>query len=744
MHIAAIAAAAAVSCAFADGLREPRLGAVCNTPARARPGVAKSRAWEQSLLTGNGAIGAMVPGELRREEIYLSHARLFLPRTMNGAYFELGKYRDKARELALSGRETEIWDEIIEKASKESGYSFKRDPFTGAVSLIVDTPDLPEAAETAAGYRRMTDFESGVCTVAADGYERSLFASRTDGVVAMRVKDAMKRPFTVRFETISNGRASSDAEVWPVREREGYMYYRVDFRKKNCKNPFHGYEAAGLRKDDEVFLKIYPLPFGVESMFETAKRELSAAAEEGYDRLLARHAPVMKELMGRVTLELPDRDLVRKFHASRYNIISSTGPDGVVPNLQGLWAGSRSAPYNGGYAVDGNLPSAISFWTRGGTPEFNESLYEWIMRYYADFKEAARKGYNARGIHIPGQVTTTGLETAYYRNVELMWWHGGAGWLTGFLWRWYEAVQDAEVLEKIYPLLKDAADYICDCLEEMPDGTLGFAPGYSPENAPRGDFRSQGDKMKPGMAKGGYSTQNNPTMDVSVAKQSIDYATKAARILGRDEASVREWARKRERLPPYAVSKDGYWAEWLTPGAGDNNSHRHVSHLWALFDEAPAEILTNAAFVAAIKKTLDARMTFHEKEKHMAFGVTQIGYAAAKVGDAAVMERAIRLLQETYFTDALGALHDPGWLFNVDICGGFPGMIADALVTKGPDGGIRVLYAKPASWTSGSISGLLLPGGVKVKKLAWQGESYELELLNPDGSVTARKGGDRR
>jgi len=98
-----------------------------------------------------------------------------------------------------------------------------------------------------------------------------------------------------------------------------------------------------------------------------------------------------------------------------------------------------------------------------------------------------------------------------------------------------------------------------------------------------------------------------------------------------------------------------------------------------------------------------------------------------------VMERAIKLLQETYFTDALGTLHDPGWLFNIDISGGFPGIIADALITKGPDGGFQVLNAKPASWKKGSISGLLLPGGIKVKKLSWQGDSYELELLHPDG-----------
>ena len=153
-------------CAAAEPAHTPRLGVVCETPAQARPGVAKSRAWEQSLLTGNGAMGAMVPGELAHEEIFLSHARLFLPRIMNGSYFELGKYRDRARELALAGREKEIWDEVIQKASDESGYSFKRDPFMGAVSLVVDTPDLPKWSD-AQGYRRMTDFERGECTVRA-------------------------------------------------------------------------------------------------------------------------------------------------------------------------------------------------------------------------------------------------------------------------------------------------------------------------------------------------------------------------------------------------------------------------------------------------------------------------------------------------------------------------------------------------------------------------------------------------
>lgn len=733
--VAALSLIVAVS--MAGEFRAPRLGVVCETPARAKEGVAKSQAWEQSLLTGNGAMGAMVPGELAHEEIFLSHARIFFPRVMKGRYMELAKYREKAKALMLAGEEQQIWDEVIQKAVADAGgYEFKRDPFIGAASLFIDTPDLPCKAEDATGYKRMTDFERGECTVRTDDYERRIFISRPDNVIALRVKDAKNRPFTVRLGTITNGRPSGDAIISKETEKDGYLYYRTDFKRQNGKNPFHGYEVVGLRKGNEVFVKIYPLPHGVESVFETAKTELATAAATGYSRLLARHAPIMKELMGRIELELPDRDLVQKFHACRYNIISSTGPDGVLPNLQGLWAGSWSAPYHGGYTTDGNMPCAMSFWTRGNTPEFNESLYEWIMRYHDDFAEAAQKGYGARGIHIPGQVTTTGLETAFYKNVELVWWHGGAGWMTGYLWRWYEATQDKDVLKKVYPLLKEAADYCVDTLEELPDGTLGYAPGYSPENAPHGDFRSRGDNPNAKVPRGSYSTMMNPTMDISAAKQAFAYAIKAAEILGVDAASREEWTKTAARLPKYQISKNGFWAEWLIPNTPDNNEHRHLSHLYALYDEAPAEILTNAAYVAAIKKTLDARMAFHEKQNHMAFGITQIGYAAAKVGDATVMERAVRLMQNTYFTDALGTLHDPGWLFNIDISGGFPGIIADALITKGPNGEWLVLNAKPASWTKGCISGLLLPGGAKVNKLSWERGKYRLELQNPDGSMT--------
>ena len=60
-----------------------------------------------------------------------------------------------------------------------------------------------------------------------------------------------------------------------------------------------------------------------------------------------------------------------------------------MPNLQGLWAGTWSAPWFASFTVNGNLPCAISFFCRGNTPEFNESLLSWIEERLPEMRDAA-------------------------------------------------------------------------------------------------------------------------------------------------------------------------------------------------------------------------------------------------------------------------------------------------------------------------------------------------------------------
>lgn len=647
--------------------------------------------WQESSLTGSGVVGAMVEGRVEDETIHLSHCKLYLPNPGTSP-----------------------------KDYKE------RDGFMTACDLKISMRFGRPAT-----YSRRTDFATGECIVeATDGkgrlFRRSVCALRGMNVIALKTEDKAKRDVAYCLSPLlpSGWRdiAAAAAGVKEIVSRPDY--YRCEFASSNPWNPLTGYEVFMKRSGIEAFVAVVPS--------NEAKPDLDALAAKGYDALVAENAAAMRELMARVSFELEGpadaAEIVRRFNSARYNIISSTGGD-HIPNLQGLWAGTWSAPWFASFTVNGNLPCAISFFDKGRTTEFNECLLKWLEARLPEMRSEARRRYNARGFRVAAQTTISGIETDTNPNYPHERWHGGAAWLLSRLYDGYRHTLDKDWLARIYPLMKEIAQYYEDVLVEMEDGTLGFNPSYSPENCPTG--------KKP--------TSVNATMDNAIAKQFLDEVVAAAKTLGVDAEESAKWAAMRSRLTPYAVSDEGFFAEWLAPGQPDNNEHRHASHLYALYDNAPAEIVTNEAFVAAIKKTIDARMDFNEnRSRTMAFGYVQNGLAACKIGDAERAERCLKLLNAKNWLAGGGSCHDWKNCFNTDISGGYPYLISEMLVHS-EDDYVRFLPAKPASWKKGRIAGLLLRGNIVLEHLSWRGDEWVAALKFPSGRVKllAGKAGDK-
>ena len=679
--------------------------------------------WQESSLTGNGTIGAMVEGRIENESIHLSHCKLYLP--------EPG----------------DTPPALVNHPRRNPGHYNNRDGFMAACDLKISMR-LGGISE----YSRRTDFETGECIVnAKDGkgrrYERRMVALRGANVIAVKTTDESKSDVVFALAGIEPaGRMDIAAFSKGIRRIISEPdYYRCEFRNANPWNNLAGYEVllTQRRRDAEcaeVFVAIEPLLKGQNSNRDAMEARLAAAAVKGYDALLAESAATQKELMGRVSFELEgSRDateIVRNFHAGRYNIISSVGGD-HVPNLQGLWAGTWSAPWFASFTVNGNLPCAISFFCRGNTPEFNESLLSWIGARLPEMRDAAKRHFGARGFRAAAQTTVAGVETDSNANYPHVYWHGGAAWLLSRLYDGYRHTLDEKWLRRIYPLMKEVAQYYEDVIVELPDGTLGFNPSYSPENWPAGN----------------RPTAVNATMDIAIAKQFIGEVVHAAETLGVDAEDRGKWSAMRDRLTPYQVSENGFFAEWLAPGQPDNNEHRHASHLYALYDDAPAEILTNAALVAAVGKTIDARMDFNEnRSRTMAFGYVQNGLAACKIGDAARAARCLKLLTEKNWLKGGGSCHDWKNCFNTDISGGYPYLISEMLVhseevgngERGTGNGgrylLRFLPAKPKDWKSGSIRGLLMRGGIVLECLEWKGDDFVATLKFTDGTVKRVEG----
>ena len=311
-------------------------------------------------------------------------------------------------------------------------------------------------------------------------------------------------------------------------------------------------------------------------------------------------------------------------------------------------------------------------------------------------------------------MTTTPLETDFTPGYTHSYWTGGAGWAAQFYFDYYQHTGDKKFLADTgYPFMKEAALFLEDFLTIERNGQLVFNPSYSPENAPLGE------RNPPACI--------NATVDIAITKQLLGNCIKAATLLKTDSYKIRQWKDMLAKLPGYQISKEGTFREWLWAGEEESNSHRHASHLYALYNDIPAEFRSDS-LRKAVAKTIALRMDFHKtKGGTMAFGMSQIGWSAAHIGSASLASEAINWQATNYWSDGMASFHDYRNLFNMDISGGFPYLVSQCLVYSEP-GYLKLLPALPGNWKEGSIGGLKLRGNALLQELSWSGRSISLVL----------------
>ena len=173
-------------------------------------------------------------------------------------------------------------------------------------------------------------------------------------------------------------------------------------------------------------------------------------------------------------------------------------------------------------------------------------------------------------------------------------WPTGGAWLTLPLWDRYEYTGDRGYLERIYPLLKGAAQFFLDTLVEEPSHHwLVTSPSLSPENPhPFGTSLSAG-----------------PAMDEEILRELFGNAIKAAGVLGVDAELRQKWSATRARLAPPQIGSAGQLQEWLDDWdmQAPEIHHRHVSHLFGLFPGHDIDVRRTPELAAAVKRSLEIR-----------------------------------------------------------------------------------------------------------------------------------------
>ncbi|MGP3955523.1 glycoside hydrolase family 95 protein [Nonomuraea sp. 3N208] len=706
--------------------------------------------WEtEALPIGNGALGAMIFGGTTLEQIQFNEKTLWTGGPGSRQGYDFGNWT-APRPGALSevrerlDREGRMAPEEVAARLGQPKSGFGAYQTFGDLWLDLPT-DLPTT-----DYRRELSLREAVAgvTYTAGGvrHTREYFAGHPGNVIVGRI--SADRPGAVEFTlrassphgdkriSVADGRLTMRgalADNGMVFEAQVQLVVEGGTRTEEADR----ITVAGA--DSAVFIlsagtdyaPVYPAYRG-EDPHEAVTATVDKAVAQGYDALRQAHQDDYGRLFDRVELDLgqetpqvptdrlraaytggdsaADRALEALYFAyGRYLLIASSRAGSLPANLQGVWNDSTSPAWAGDYHVNINLQ--MNYWPADvvNLAETARPYDDYVQALMAPGRRTAREMFDADGWVVHNETNPFGF-TGVHDWATAFWFPEAAAWVTQHLYDRYRFSGDTGYLrESAYPAMKGAAELWLDTLRTDPnDGTLVVSPSYSPEH---GDFSA------------------GASMSQQIVWDLFTNVAEAADILNVDAEFRARVLDALERLDPgLRIGSWGQLQEWKTDWDEQDNTHRHVSHLFGL--HPGRQIVAESPEGEAAKVTLAAR------------GDGGTGWSKAwKINFWARLldgDHAHRMLGELLTHSTLDNLWDTHPPFQIDGNFGAVAGIAEMLV-QSHHGVIHVLPALPSAWRTGSVRGLRARGDLTVD-LSWRDGVAEKVTLHAGraGEITVR------